>query len=168
MPTRQLSWSCLSRLIYYYNKIVCMHMCLCFVCVCVSVRCWIYAPDTWIFEIFISFYLFFYFLTIFSLIFVQVIHLFHDNIWKNALIFINFSLFERSPFHLGTIVNFVAMRECKVCLSVALSTCLGYKSSKNQSILMEFGYVFAVTNFCLYTKNCDNMLDTFYRDTSKS
>ena len=32
---------------------------------------------------------------------------------------------------------------------------------------MKFGHVFAVSNLILYTKNCDRMLDPFYRDTLK-
>ena len=68
---------------------------------------------------------------IFSGIFVKSISLFHDNFCMNAPIFMNISFFERSPFHLGTIVNFAAMKKFKVCLSVSLSIYLGYKPSKN-------------------------------------
>ena len=32
----------------------------------------------------------------------------------------------------------------------------------------KFGYVLAISNLRLYRKNCDYMLNTFYRDTSKS
>ena len=81
--------------------------------------------------------------------------------------FYKFSLLKRSPFHLDTIFNFVAIREFKVCLSVCLNVCLGYKSNKNWSILMKFGYAFAVSDFILCTKNCDCTLYTFYRDTPK-
>ena len=35
---------------------------------------------------------------------------------------------QRSPFHKGTIVTFVAIRQLNVCLSVCLNICLGYKS----------------------------------------
>ena len=105
---------------------------------------------------------------IFSWIFVQAIPLFQDNIWKNVPIFVNFPLFERSAFHLGTIVNFISMREFKVCMFIVLSICLGYKSTKNWSVLSKFGYVYALSNFSLCTENCDHMLDTFYRGTSKS
>ena len=45
------------------------------------------------------------------------------------MIFIYF-LLERSLSHLGTIVNFVVMIECKACLSVDLNICLGYKLKK--------------------------------------
>ena len=75
----------------------------------------------------------------------------------------NFFLFERSSFHLNSIVNSVAMREFKVCLSAGLSIYLGYKSSENLSILTNFEYVFAVGNFTLCTKNCDHILGTFYK-----
>ena len=79
-----------------------------------------------------------------------------------------FNFFKRSPFHIGTIVNFVSMRQFKVCLSVYLNICLGYKSRKNLSVITKFGYVFAISNLCLHKKICDLMIDTFYRDTSVS
>ena len=83
------------------------------------------------------------------------------------ILFIFFSLI-RSLFHLDTNVNFVAMRKLKVCLPVCLNICLGYKSRKNWSIPTKFGEIFAVSNLNLYTKNWDCMIDTFYRDKSKS
>ena len=33
---------------------------------------------------------------------------------------------------------------------------------------MNFGYALAVGNLTLYEKNCDWILDSFYRDASKS
>ena len=66
---------------------------------------------------------------------------------------------EKSPFHLGTIVNFVAIRHYKICLSFCLIICLGYKSLKNLSILTKFGYVLAISNLSLSKKNF--MLDFF-------
>ena len=49
-----------------------------------------------------------------------------------------------------------------------LNICSDFKSRKNVSIVMKFGCVFAVNNFSLYAKNCDQILDNFYRDASKS
>ena len=51
---------------------------------------------------------------------------------------------------------------------VCLNTCLGCKSCKNWSIVTKIGYVFYGSNLSLYTKNCESMIDTFYRATSKS
>ena len=75
-------------------------------------------------------------------------------------------MFERSLFHLGIIVSFVAMQEFKVSLSVGLNICLDYKSRKHWSILMKFGIAFAVT--LVWTTIWDLMLNSFYRDTSNS
>ena len=68
---------------------------------------------------------------------------------------------HRATLLLPNVINFVAMREFKVCLSVGLNICLGYKSRKNSSILTKFAYVFRVKNFRLCTKNCIHMLDNF-------
>ena len=105
---------------------------------------------------------------IFSLIFVQAILLSHYNFWKNAPIFKNFSLLEKSPFHLGTTINFVALRQFKNCLYLSLNIYLDYKSRANWSFLTEFRCVLEVSNLSLRTKNYDGMLDTLYRDSSKS
>ena len=58
-----------------------------------------------------------------------VILLFHNNLWPNAPVFIHFLLPKCNPLHLGTFVNFVTMRQFKVCLSVCLIF-LGYESLK--------------------------------------
>ena len=76
--------------------------------------------------------------------------------------------FKRSPFYLGTIVRFVAMRQFNGCLPVGLNIFLGYKSLKNWSILTKFWYVFEVSNINLCIKNFDRPLDIFYRSASKS
>ena len=52
--------------------------------------------------------------------------------------------------------------------SVYLNNSLGCKSYKNWSIVTNIGYVFHGSNHSLYTKNCEHMLDTFYRAVSKS
>ena len=122
---------------------------------------------------FLLVFIYFNFSMIFSLFFVQTILSFHYNFWKNMLFedFVSKNFFlcwKGLLFTLGTIVNFVAIRQFKVCLSVSQNICLGYKSRTNWSIIRKFGYVFAVSSLSLCTKNCDYMLDTFYRDISKS
>ena len=100
----------------------------------------------------------------------QAIFLFTISVERKLLYlyFLLLLLLKRSPFHLGTTVNFVAVRQFIVCLSDCMNVCLGYKSSKNWLILTKFGYVFVVSKLGLYTENCDRMLDTFDRDASKS
>ena len=39
-------------------------------------------------------------------------------------------------------------------LRVSKLACLSYKSCNNLSVVTKFGYIFAVTNIKLYTKNC--------------
>ena len=55
-----------------------------------------------------------------------------SSFWTNAPIFNLFIylLLERS-FHLCNMVNFVAMRQFKFCLSFCLNICFGCKSCKN-------------------------------------
>ena len=93
-------------------------------------------------------------------------------VWTNDPIYIyryryRFVL-EKSPFHLGTIINFVAMWQYKICLSFCQNICLIYKSCKNWSIRIKLGHFLAVSNLSLYKKNCGCMVDTFYRYSSKS
>ena len=92
-----------------------------------------------------------------------------DNFWTNAPIFIFYLfifLLERSSFSGSTTVKSVAIRQFKVCLSVCLNICLGCKSCKNWSVT-KIGYVFHGSNLHMYTKNCEHILDTFCRATSK-
>ena len=79
----------------------------------------------------------------------------------------NYYLLEMPLFHLSTAVNFVGMQQYKVCLSFCLNICLSINQVKIDQF-EQIGYVLAVTNLSLYKKNCDCMLDTFYRDTTKS
>ena len=84
-------------------------------------------------------------------------------IFEQVLI-IPFSL-ERFCFPGGTVVHNIIIRLFKAYLSVWKF--LGHKLRKNLSILTNFGYVFHVNNLRSYTKNCNRMIDTFYRATSK-
>ena len=97
------------------------------------------------------------FLCIFFLGYLQAILSFHDIFWMNASIFF---LLERFSYHLCTIVNFIAMRHLKV-LPFCWNIYLGYKSGNNWSVFTKIGYVFAVSNISLYTKNCDGILNAF-------
>ena len=96
----------------------------------------------------------------------QKILSFYYIIWKKAPIFIFFVL-KRFSFHKGTIVNAVAMRQ--VCLSGCLNICLGINCIKIDQFSrnLEF-FFFSVSNISLHTKNWNLLLDTFYRDASKS
>ena len=103
--------------------------------------------------------------------FYQSNFLFHNIFWMKSPIFIMlifYMLLKRSPFHLGTIINFVAMWQYKICLSFWQNICLIYKSCKNWSIRIKLGHFLAVSNLSLYKKNCGCMVDTFYRYSSKS
>ena len=51
---------------------------------------------------------------------------------------------------------------------MGLNICLGYKSRKNWPNLTKYGFVLAVRNLSLCTKNCDHMVYTLYRDILKS
>ena len=77
-------------------------------------------------------------------------------------------LLKISSFSSCAILKTVAIEQLKVCLSVSLNICLGCKSCKNLSIVTKITYVFHGCNLSLFTKNCERMLDTFYKATSKS
>ena len=69
---------------------------------------------------------------------------------------------KRSPFHLGIIVNFIAMQQFKVCLSAW---------AKNHVKIDQFHEIwisFLVNNLSFYTKNCDPLLDTFLQECIKT
>ena len=61
-------------------------------------------------------------------------------------------LLKKALFHFGTIVNFVAVQQHKVCLSFCLDVWQDYKSHKNLSLLRKFGYVLANSSLSLYEK----------------
>ena len=63
--------------------------------------------------------------TEYSIIFIVEKHLSKYPYFYNFLLLL--LLFERPSLHLGAIVHFVAARKFKVCLSVGLNICLGYK-----------------------------------------
>ena len=67
----------------------------------------------------------------------------------------------------GPFINTFAIWYFKACLSVLLNICFGYKSRKNLSNVTNLGYLFHISNLRSYTKNCDLMLNTFYRGPSK-
>ena len=120
-----------------------------------------------VFERFLKWFYWIIFWRYFSRIFVLTILLFHINFWTKAPIFFFIIDRKKFPFYLNTIVNYLAVQQFRVCLPVCLNICLVYKLCKNLSILMKFGYIFAVSNLSLYTKNCDCKRDSLYRATSK-
>ena len=98
-----------------------------------------------------------------------IIHIFtvcSSIIFAQILRFTYFFLLERSSFSGGTIVKSVAIQQFKVCLSVLIFVWAVNHVKIDQ--LKKIECVFHGSNPSLYIKNCERMLDTFYRATSKS
>ena len=90
-------------------------------------------------------------------------------VWMSALTSILFLLLlKRYRFHGNAIAKSVAVRKFKICLSVCLSKHLFGLKIKCKFIYCHFVHLFEITYLSLYLKNCDYILDTFYRVTSKS
>ena len=83
-------------------------------------------------------------------------------------VFHQFSFFWRNFFLGGQIINIVALRNFKVCMSVCGNICFDYKSRKNWCNAINFGYVFDVNYLLWNTKIRDCIFDTFYKVHIKS
>ena len=76
-------------------------------------------------------------------------------------LFIYLFFLKRSQFHGDSIVNRVAVLQFEVCLFEHVF------GGKNRPIVTKFLYVFEVTNFSSYLRNCDYILDTFLQGHTK-
>ena len=93
--------------------------------------------------------------------------MFNHNFWTTVLIFKFIFSLKRLCFTVVPLLIWLPFDILKfLCLSVWIL--LGHYSSKNLFNVKNFGYVFHVCNLSSYIKNCDPMLDTFYRAAPKS